>query len=253
MTNVGCVMQKITCTEIWGGIHDADAEMEGNGFVASIYARAADGRRGGDIHYLSACSGEAITHFALADVRGHGESVSTISQWLYDALQEGINDLEGNDLLSGLNMLAKERGFEAMTTAAILSLRRSDSRLHLAYAGHPPVFLYRQAAGRWEAAELGSPRRCANLPLGAFGNASYDDEVRQLAAGDRLFVYTDGLIEATNSGGEAFGRAGVEAALMSTGDDTVAGIKHAVLGALDEHCDGAISQDDVTFMVVEVR
>ena len=39
----------------------------------------------------------------------------------------------------------------------------------------------------------------ANVPLGAFANATYDQERIQLYAGDQLLVHTDGLTEASNS------------------------------------------------------
>ncbi len=246
-------MQETGCAQIWGGVRGKDADVQGSGFVASVYSRAAEGAQGGDIYYLSVCSGEAITRGALADVRGHGESVSETSRWLYAALQTRVNELDGSDLLTDLNGLVGRRGYKAMTTAAIVSFLRAESNLHFAYAGHPPMFIYRQDEGRWDSVTLGSPRRCANLPLGAFGNTSYDDEIRPIAAGDRIFLYTDGLIEATNSDGEPFGRDGVAGALAEAAGGTVRDIKHAVLNALTEHSNGATFSDDVTFMVVEVR
>ena len=246
-------MQETGCAEIWGGVRGKDADVQGGGLIASIHSRAAEGTKGGDIYYLSVCSGEAITRVALADVRGHGESVSEISQWLYEALQTRVNELDGSDLLTDLNALVSQRGYQAMTTATIVSFLRAESNLHFTYAGHPPMFIYRQDDARWDSVMLGSPRRCANLPLGAFGNTSYDDEVRPIAAGDRIFLYTDGLIEATNSDGKPFGRDGVAGALEKAAGGTVRDIKHAVLDALTEHSNGATSDDDVTFMVVEVR
>ncbi len=246
-------MQEIGCAQIWGGVRGKDADVQGSGFIASVYSRAAEGAKGGDIYYLSVCSGEAITRVALADVRGHGESVSETSQWLYEALQTRVNELDGSDLLTDLNALVGQRGYEAMTTATIVSFLRAEPNLHFTYAGHPPMFVYRQDGGRWDTVTLGSPRRCANLPLGAFGNTSYDDETRPIAAGDRIFLYTDGLIEATNSDGKPFGRDGVAGALEEAAGGTVRDIKHAVLDALTEHSNGATSDDDVTFMVVEGR
>ena len=246
-------MQEIGCAQIWGGVRGKDADVQGSGFIASVYSRAAEGAKGGDIYYLSVCSGGAITRIALADVRGHGESVSETSQWLYEALQTRVNELDGSDLMTDLNALVGQRGYEAMTTATIVSFLRAESNLHFTYAGHPPMFVYRQDDARWDSVMLGSPRRCANLPLGAFGNTSYDDEVRPIAVGDRIFLYTDGLIEATNSDGKPFGLDGVARALEEAAGGTVRDIKHAVLDALSEHSNGAASDDDVTFMVVEVH
>ena len=65
-------MQETGCARIWGGVRGKDADVQDSGFIASVYSRAAEGAKGGDIYYLSVCSGEAITRVALADVRGEG-------------------------------------------------------------------------------------------------------------------------------------------------------------------------------------
>lgn len=246
-------MYNVGCTEIWGGIRGEDVEASGKGFVASLYSRAADGSRGGDIYYFTRCSGETVARIALADVRGHGEAVSNISQWLYSALQDQMNQLESNRLFTNLNILARERGYEAMTSAAIVTFVQGDGSFTFSYAGHPPMYLYRRADRRWETVTLGSPRRCANLPLGAFGNSAYDQETRRIEPGDRLFLYTDGLTEATDRRGQHFGKARLRAALEAAGGATVRGVKAAVLDAVRAHTAGPLTHDDVTFMVLEIR
>jgi len=90
-------------------------------------------------------------------------------------------------------------------------------------------------------------------PLGAFSNSAYDQETRAIEPGDRLFLYTDGLIEATDREGQPFGRARLRAALEAAGAATVRGIKAAVLSAVRVHTRGLLVHDDVTFMVIEPR
>ena len=47
-----------------------------------------DGGLGGDIYYFGVCKGDIITRLAIADVTGHGEAVSEISQYVYDTLKD---------------------------------------------------------------------------------------------------------------------------------------------------------------------
>jgi serine phosphatase RsbU (regulator of sigma subunit) len=42
---------------------------------------------GGDIYYFGVCKGDTISRLAIADVTGHGEAVSEISQYVYDSLK----------------------------------------------------------------------------------------------------------------------------------------------------------------------
>ena len=127
-----------------------------------------------------------------------------------------------------------------------------DRDLLLSYAGHPPLLIYRQTVKRWEPMILKSPRSYANLPLGAFRDVTYDQELQPIAAGDRLFVYTDGVIDAANSEGTFFGIEGIVAALERAGG-TPQDLKKAVGEALHDHSDGSLQHDDVTFMALEIR
>ena len=246
-------MQEIGCTEIWGGNRGEDVEASGNGFVASLYSRAADGSKGGDIYYFTICPGDAAARIALADVRGHGGAASDISQWLYSELQARVDQLNDSRLFTDLNILARARGYEAMTSAAMVTVVQGGRSFRFSYAGHPPMYLYRHGEKRWESVNLRSPRRCANLPLGAFGNSSYDEGTELIEPGDRLFIYTDGLTEATDRQGQHFGAARLRAVLYAARDATVRGVKVAVLDALEAHAGASLAHDDVTFMVLEVR
>ena len=98
-------MYHIGCTEIWGGVRGEDLDACTGGVVASLYSRAAEGGKGGDIYYLSSCSGDAITRIAIADVRGHGAAVSNTSEWLYEAVRSRMNTLDGSSILAELNAL----------------------------------------------------------------------------------------------------------------------------------------------------
>ena len=192
-------MHYIGCSEIWGGVRGEDLDAWTSGLVASLHSTASDGDEGGDIYYISVCSTDLLTRIAVADVTGHGQTVSHISRWLYQALQTRMNSLEGHDLLADLNDLVGERGYQAMSTAVVATFNKADSNLYFSYAGHPPMFAYRRTGKRWEAVTLEQERKGSNLPLGAFPETIYGQEFRRMCSGDRLFLYTDGVTEATNS------------------------------------------------------
>lgn len=78
---------RLECKEIFGGIHDRDIEVSVGKIIGSIYSSACYGGKGGDIYYLGVCKDDSISRLAIADVVGHGESVSTISQYVYDSLK----------------------------------------------------------------------------------------------------------------------------------------------------------------------
>lgn len=78
---------RLECHEIYGGIMDNDLEISAGNIIASIYASACCGGKGGDIYYFGVCADDGISRMAIADVVGHGESTAKVSQYVYNALK----------------------------------------------------------------------------------------------------------------------------------------------------------------------
>ena len=81
---------RLECKGIWGGIRNRDIEITAGKVIGSIYSAACEGGKGGDIYYFGVCKGDIITRLAIADVVGHGEAVSEVSQFVYDSLKAHI-------------------------------------------------------------------------------------------------------------------------------------------------------------------
>ena len=82
---------KLKCSGIWGGIRNVDMEITAGKVIGSIYSAACcAGGKGGDIYYFGVCKGDMITRVAIADVVGHGEAVTEVSQYVYGSLEAHI-------------------------------------------------------------------------------------------------------------------------------------------------------------------
>ncbi|MHC4493982.1 MAG: PP2C family protein-serine/threonine phosphatase, partial [Planctomycetota bacterium] len=204
-------MYELKCAEIWGGVRNQDQDVRAAGLTASLYSSACDGGKGGDIYYLSVCDAGDLTRVAIADVVGHGEPVSAVSQWLYEALDRHMNDGDGHEVLAELNGLASDRGLEAMTTASIAAYFQPKEAGLFAYAGHHPALVLRRGEGSWTAVDAEQAGDPSNMPLGVLAETGYSQRVVPLSRGDRLFLYTDGVLEAPSPTGELFGRQRLEA------------------------------------------
>lgn len=247
-------MHRIRCAEIWGGIQAADQDLCTNALAASLYSSAAQGRQGGDIYYFSVCGADNLTRIVVADVVGHGETVSRISQWLYDALATRMDSLEGSHILAELNQRVTAKwGLKAMTTAAVASFYLADTHLYFSYAGHPPLLLWRQENQLWQPVKLKPRAEPANLPLGVLDNIPYDQEQTLLTSGDRLLLYTDGLIEAPDPDGHPFGEEKLQAILAQAGHENLPQLKQAVLTAVRQHTGGSLAHDDITLVAIEIK
>ena len=247
-------MYRISCSEVWGGIQNRDLDACSATLMTSLYSGASDGGKGGYIYYVSVCQSDMLTRVALADVVGHGEGVSHVSQWLYDCLHEQMDDGDGGRILADLNRLVTARGMEAMTTVAVVGFNRADSNAYFSYAGHYPMLLRRRVEKRWQSVPLEKRAgELANLPLGVDPNVRYAQQFIPVQSGDRAFLYTDGVIEAPAADGDLFGEERLQAVLDEHGDGSLIELKGAVLASLRAHTGGALTHDDVTLLTLEVR
>jgi serine phosphatase RsbU (regulator of sigma subunit) len=90
----------------------------------------------------------------------------------------------------------------------------------------------------------------SGLPVGLLAGRGYAEARVQLGAGDLLFFYTDGCVEAENEAGEMFGAEKLESLLVSAAgaDDLLARVETV----LAEHRGRREPFDDATMMVVKV-
>jgi len=246
-------MYRMGCMEVWGGNQNTNSDICSQGLTAAIFSSSSDGGKGGDVYYFSVCGMDMLTRIAIADVVGHGQAVSDISQWVYNTIKNQISNLDNSLVLSNINRLAHERGFQAMTTAAVISYFIATGHLSYAYAGHPP-FIWRSKEKQWKLLDVhdqsSSP---ANLPLGIMANVLYDQAYISVSKGDRFVIYTDGVIESANSEEEFFGQERLLQVLTEGQNDTLQMLKDRIVTALLQHTNGSLAHDDVTFMAVEVN
>jgi len=248
-------MYKLECAQIWGGIEEGDATVASPGLTATLFSSAGKGARGGDIYYLTLCNSTYITRVAIADVVGHGEVVSTISQSLYNSLGRHVDNLNGNDVLIDLNRDAISKGIDALTTAIIATYYREDKTFSFANAGHPPMLLNRRGGSDWM--EIRSTddgqTRATNIPLSVDENANYIQNSISLDSGDRVLLYTDGLLETPSETLEPFGMDRLLQILTRYSNKQIDELRDIVVEELCEHANHKLLHDDVTLLLLEVR
>jgi phosphoserine phosphatase RsbU/P len=103
---------------------------------------------------------------------------------------------------------------------------------------------YRVSDGRVESLSLPS------FPLGATARHDFPSREWTFAAGDRLVLLTDGLIESPNPAGEPFGFERFEAILARESSSPSEVLRDAILAAVEAHTGGAPLEDDRTLVIV---
>ena len=92
----------------------------------------------------------------------------------------------------------------------------------------------------------------AGLPVGIVRDASYDERQAAWAAGDRLYLYSDGVPETPNASGVAFGRARLLEAVERARSLPLEESLKAVQVAVRDFRGSADVEDDVSMLALEV-
>jgi serine phosphatase RsbU (regulator of sigma subunit) len=200
---------RLACLELRGGNQRAAYSAELPGLTGWISCRPLDpSPRGGDLHYLSACSHGVIARVALADVSGHGETVSAAAIRLHNALRLHVDDWDQSMLIRQLNdSFLKTAEKVQFATAFLASFYSDTGELLFTNAGHLPPLWYRTATKDWRLLHDSTPlgKEIENLPLGMIEGTSYSQTAVQVDPGDLLILYTDGVSEAYDESGTQLG------------------------------------------------
>jgi hypothetical protein len=176
---------------------------------------------GGDFFQVMVrADGSAL--IVLGDVSGKGlKAAMTVSLLVGTARTLAEQTSNPATILAGLNRRLEGRMSNGFVTCQVLRVEASG-KCSVANAGHLPPFLNQE--------EVKVPPA---LPLGLVPDGGYENLAFTMAMGDRLTLYTDGLVEARNASRELFGFGRVRD-LMAMGADAHAASEAAVVFGQDD-------------------
>ncbi|MGX1135322.1 serine phosphatase RsbU (regulator of sigma subunit)/PAS domain-containing protein [Streptomyces glaucescens] len=151
--------------------------------------------------------------FVVGDVAGHGVgAVATMAQLRFTAKGMVITGSSLTGALGRLNTLLRHsRDSHGTATMVLARYQARGRRLEWAQAGHPPPLLLRDGEARF----LGRP---SGMLLGVAVEPAFQEAECLLRPGDRLLLYTDGLVERPGEGLDRGLERLAEAAVAHHGD-----------------------------------
>ncbi|ANM29851.1 hypothetical protein ABI59_10075 [Acidobacteria bacterium Mor1] len=184
----------------------------------------------------------------IVDISGHGVRAglaSAVLRVLVDNLrQRGKVASLTRELNETFNGCLREDRNNMYATGFFMAVEQ-DGTAAYTLAGHPPVLL-RRADGTVDELSGGG------LPIGMFPDSEYDVRKLQLAPGDTLLLYTDGVLESTNKEGRAFGLERLRDVLASSGA-TPADVSGSLFREISRHQNMDELEDDLTFVCLRME
>jgi sigma-B regulation protein RsbU (phosphoserine phosphatase) len=210
---------------------------------------------GGDFYDLFQVPGPARQHssrsgsklgLVIADVTGKGVPAA-----LFMALSRTVlrsTTLSGSDLSAALRqanrLILHDNEADLFLTAFYGQL--DTHRGHMVYvnAGHNPPLWLQATTGRVESL------RGHGTVLGAVDEINLEECEIEVAPGDYLVLFTDGVTEALGSGRQRFEEERLRAAVAASAGGSAQQMLDAIVDAVRAFCGGVPQSDDMTLCVV---
>jgi sigma-B regulation protein RsbU (phosphoserine phosphatase) len=182
----------------------------------------------------------------IADASGHSIAATMVAIMSRIAFGEVSGEASPGAVLSAMNDRLQGMADERFVTAFYGVLHRPTRTLRYCNAGHPYPLRYSARTGAVQ--EL----TAQGFLLGIMAGEQYRERVVELEPGDRVCFFTDGVVEAHDERGEAFGTERLSAALQANGAMPAVALCEKLMAAQREFRGAAKLTDDVTMVVMQV-
>ncbi len=203
---------------------------------------------GGDFGVVFPDSDEGLT-ILMCDVAGHGIGSALMANRIYSETLHQLERKAGpGTILRRIHDFVHDRlatdSFYFTMAAVRFSMR--GRRATFAAAGHPPAIVVSNGVLRLLDSQSGI--------LGCLSETAPSESVAEieLAPGDRLVLYTDGLVEVFNRSEDMLGVEGLEELVLQSATRALPEMKQAILEGAAAWRHGALA-DDVSLVIVEIR
>lgn len=190
-------------------------------------------------------------YITMCDVQGHGIGASLLASRVSSEVRHLILErLSPSEIVGRLNAFVIEHFSKTQLFLSFIVARLDLDQRTLTYsgAGHPCPLLIRRATRMVE------PLFSQNPLIGLFANG-LDQEPEhslELDEGDRLLLYTDGIIETADAAGRQVGTSGLARIGAGAMNLALFAMADHVLDQIERHRYGP-SNDDKTLIVAEIK
>jgi sigma-B regulation protein RsbU (phosphoserine phosphatase) len=217
---------------------------------------------GGDLFNIFPIDSEHSGFYVL-DVSGHGVPAAMITVSVSQFLQQELANFQKNSqnhlfrepamLLKALDTEFPFDRFNNFFTMTYLVINTITGDTVYSSAGHPfPVLLDRK--GSIELLDKKGPViGMSAFSMNADDGAEFEQGRLEINPGDRLFVFTDGIVEYQNPAGELFGDNRFYSILQEMKNESIHKIVDQCFGFLMEFGTNTKPQDDITLLGLELK
>ena len=186
---------------------------------------------------------------AIGDVAGHGVSsalVMALSAGIMDKIAQN-HDSPAEILNRSNNDIEKFISNSQIShlTALYATLNIDQKTITVAKAGHHPILRIQSDATVDHLDSVGTF-------LGMYKNEEYEDTEYTLHDGDRLFFYTDGIIETTNTKNEEYGLDRFQKVIVGNKHKSIHELMDTIYNDVQDYRGKGPVKDDQTLVIIQI-
>lgn len=220
------------------------AALPTSGWLRAAGSSIASTQVGGDYFDVRQVSPD-VWVAVVADVSGKGVSSALLASLLQGAFLMASGDPAHIEaMMDRLNTFLLERTRGEKYATIFYCTVNSSGLLSYANAGHCAPFLV-SADGRLRNLHT------SGMPAGMIEGAPFQMMQTQLAPGEKIVIYSDGLTEGENAEGEFFDTGRLRRCLRENAARDAVSLHAALLEAVDRFTEGGVVRDDITLLVLE--
>jgi len=169
-------------------------------------------------------------------------------QMAYGSIKNRL--IEPSEILTHINSILSAYPDGVYLTSSCIVIDPVNRTLRYSTAGHPPFYIHHRTRGEVTGYAM------FGRPIGVFDDSVYTDFEVQLVPGDRIILYTDGIIEANGDEKIAFGNDRFKDVIAQCGALDVESFINRIVSEVSSWSGVAVGEslkDDVTVVVIDVN
>jgi len=209
---------------------------------------------GGDFFHIARLNDDTAA-ICICDVMGHGVRAALITAMMRAMIEtHAAEAADSGRLLTQLNSeftgILKQTGTLVFVTVLYCVINVTTGNARFSRAGHPPPLYARRSSCEVQTIPLGGGS--GGPAIGIIPNAQFKTTETQLASGDLLLFYTDGIIEVESREGTQLGIEGLRESVRGNLNKSTDALLEAIVSDVYKFGESTVLTDDACLVAAEL-
>jgi phosphoserine phosphatase RsbU/P len=186
----------------------------------------------------------------LTDASGHGVPAALVTMAAKQAFSTNVSsDLKPSEIYKKVNLILEDKIKTSDYLTAFMLKIDEKNRVMYSNASHTKAIHFDKQNSEYRMLDTNG------MFIGAIKDAGdfYEDKTMKLQSGDRVYLYTDGLVEHKNTYGEEFGIDRLVETLSQTRERPLPEQVKLTVYKLKEFTKGTFLKDDISMIAIELE